>query len=133
MERLITILFKLFFLFCLFSSCSLTKNNVIGKWLVPQTDTLIIKPDYSFLLVKTNPQTSKVQPRGILLTSQILDGHWSINKKKVYFIFDDTTKNLGSSCTSLQYWWRRGSKKKLVMPRTCTSPTHHFVTVKKIE
>ena len=116
-------------LLSLMTSCSLTRTNVIGKWKGQFDDTLIINQDNSFLFIK-----DKFSKDNLTNTSQThLVGQWILQKKSIYFIFSDTTQNFGGDCKTYQYWWTRGSKKKLIRPMTCKSPTHHFITITKID
>ena len=110
------------------TSCSLTKKNVTGKWLFDYRDTLILKADESFLFIITNHQKSTTTS-----PNEVLTGHWRISKRSVDLVFSDTTKNRGGRCRTLYYWWTRGSKKRLVMPRSCTTPTHDFISVTKMD
>jgi hypothetical protein len=127
------IFLQLFSLICLLASCRLTRNDVIGKWAVSQNDTLIIKQDNSFLLVKSSRQLNNGQSNNSDSSSLFTSGHWTLYKKAIHFDFSDTTQNFGGGCTTFQYWWTKGSKKKLVRPMTCKSPTHEFRSINKIE
>ncbi len=111
------------------TSCRLTRNDVIGKWKGQIDDTLIINQDNSFLFIKD--KFSKANLTDSLQTHLI--GQWTLQKKSISFKFADTTQNFGGSCRTYQYWWTKGSKSKLIRPMTCKSPTHHFVTITKME
>lgn len=113
----------------LVTGCNLTKTNVIGKWKGQFDDTLIINEDNSFVFIKYKFSKSN-------LTDSVqthLAGKWTLQKKSIYFYFSDTTQNFGGDCKTYHYWWTRGSKKKLIRPMTCKSPTHHFVAITKID
>lgn len=104
-------------------------TDVIGKWKGQFDDTIIINQDNSFLFIK-----DKFSEDNLTNTSQThLVGQWTLQKKSIYFIFSDSTQNLGGDCKTYQYWWTRGSKKKLIRPMTCKSPTHQFMTITKID
>ncbi len=115
----------------LLTSCRLTKNNVIGKWADPSGATLTIKSDNSFILYK-NSSTVQTQPGRDSSSFLHVGGHWILSARQIYFEFTDTTQHLGSGCRSYSYW-RKAGKKTLVRPVTCESPTHRFVTVRKID
>lgn len=117
----------------LLTSCTLTRENVIGKWKEQFGDTLIINSDNTFVLIKSRlNETNKDSLVDVTRASSSLTGKWNLSNKSVSFKFSDTTMNLGGDCRSYQYWWRF-SKKKLVRPWTCKVPTHRFVTITKFE
>jgi hypothetical protein len=133
MTKFFTYLFLTTAAIVLVTGCSLTRENVIGKWKEQFGDTLIIDSDNTFLLIKSRlNETSKDSLVDVVWASSSLAGKWNLSKKSVSFKFSDTTMNLGGGCTSYQYWWRF-SKKKLVRPWTCRVSTHRFVTITKIE
>lgn len=111
------------------TSCSLTRTDVIGKWKGQFDDTLIINQDNSFVFIKD--KFSKVNLTDTLQTHLV--GQWTLQKKSIHFIFSDTTQNFGDNCRTYQFWWTRGSKKKLIRPMTCKSSTHHFIAITKID
>ena len=119
-------------LLLLLTNCRLTKTDVIGNWKEQFGDSLTIYKDNVFLLVKQ--KASKAGEIGFVESSKIrLTGQWKLNKKAIYFTFDDPAQSFGGDCRMYQYWWTRGSKKKLVQPVTCKSPTHHFTTIVKVD
>lgn len=108
----------------------MTRSDVIGKWTGQPGDTIVINQDNSFSLINTvgddkQNNTINTSPSG-------LTGKWILNKKSIHFDFADSTQNFGGGCTTYQYWWTRGSKRKLVRPMLCTSPTHEFRMIVKI-
>jgi hypothetical protein len=116
----------------LLTSCSLTRNDVIGTWKEQFGDTLTIFNDNTFLLTKQTPgktgQINSVDSSKIVMT-----GRWTLNKKTIHFQFVDTTQNFGGGCRSYQYWWIRSSKKQLIRPDNCKIPTDHFIAIVKVD
>jgi len=127
--RQLLFLAKTISLLSLMTGCNLTRTNVIGKWKGQFDDTLIINQDNSFVFIKD--RFSKTNLTDSLQTNLV--GQWTLQKKSIYFNFSDTTQNFGGDCKTYQYWWTRGSKKKLIRPMTCKSPTHHFMTITKLD
>ena len=116
-------------LFSLMTSCRLTRTDVIGKWKGQFDDTLVINKDNSFLLIE-----DKLSKTNLLDCSKThLVGQWTLFKKSIHFNFADTSQSFGGNCRTYQYWWRLGSKKKLIRPITCKSPTFDFITITKID
>ena len=132
-DEFFTFLFLTIAAILLATSCTLTRKNVIGSWKDEFGDTLIIKSDNSFILIKSKlNETRQDSLVDNTMASSSLTGQWTLFNRSVSFMFSDTTMNLGGDCRSYQYWWRL-SKKKLVRPWTCKIPTHRFVTITKFE
>lgn len=112
-------------------SCTITRSNLVGKWLVPANDTVAFSDNGSFQMIRTNPKLSKVQPRNAKLTRDTVYGIWTIQSKSVVLKFKDSSVSLGGDCISLRYSWRIG-KSKLIKPLYCNKPTHHSILIKKI-
>ena len=130
MFRLSSLLFMTFS-FALLASCRLTRNDVVGRW-SDHGDTLIINNDDSFLFTKYRSKKDSQFHAVDTTLKAILPGRWKLDKKSIHFEFRDTTQNFGAGCTTYQYW-KRLSKKKLIRPRTCQSPTHEFWVITKIK
>ncbi|HEX6427245.1 MAG TPA: hypothetical protein VF008_06145 [Niastella sp.] len=113
------ILIAFVFIFSL-TACRLTRSDVIGKWKEHSgADTLIIYNDNSFLFIKGN-------------TGMASGGHWILYKKAIHFEFSDSTQSFGDGCKTYTHWWTRSSKRSLVRPDRCNTPTHHFSVITKI-
>lgn len=110
------------------AGCNLTRNNVIGKWKGNYGDTLIMNKDNSFIY-KIKPNQENLDDT----SKRNLTGQWTLSKKMIDFKFADTTQNFGGGCNYFQYWWLRNSRKTLIRPMTCKSPTNRFVTITKID
>ena len=129
MTRQLTFLLITIAIFSLATSCRLTRNDVIGKWKGQFDDTLIINEDNSFIFIKDKYSKANLEDS----SKTHLVGQWTLFKKSIYFNFTDTAQNFGGGCKTYQYWWTRGSKKELIRPMTCRSPTHDFKIINKIE
>ncbi|MFT3681352.1 MAG: hypothetical protein QM791_13830 [Ferruginibacter sp.] len=107
------------------TSCRLTRKDVMGKWQQESGDTIIINANDSFILIKKN----NIQSR----SKENISGHWKLSQKSIHFYFEDSLQHFGGGCSAYWYMWTKGSKKKLVRPGTCYSPTNRFVSARKIE
>jgi len=107
----------------------LTRKNVIGKWKGQLNDTLIINQDNSFLYIEDKFSKTNLKDSSTIYSV----GEWILQKKSIYFKFADTTKSFSGGCKTFHYWWTKGSKKQLIKPMTCKSPTHRFEVISKIE
>jgi len=114
-----------------FYSCGLTRKNVIGKWQVSRDKILYVNPDNTFKLVQTAQSDSfRISA---LDTTKYVDGTWKIYGKVLSFRFNDTTQSFGGGCKAYQYMWTKGSRKSLMRPSTCKTPTNRFTSMNKIE
>ena len=132
MFRLTYFLLTACILLVVLASCRLTRKDVIGTWKGGLDDTIVINSDNSFLFIKD--KFSKQNQNSFKdTTSSHLTGHWILYKAAIHFDFADTMKNFGGGCTTYQYWKIRSSKRKLIRPRTCRSPTHEFYSIIKVK
>ncbi len=95
------------------SSCKLTDESLTGKW-VSNWDTLIVNQNHHFYLTKGYKE-----------------GNWSVSKRSLILNFTDGNNGFGN-CGGLQKIGFFSSRKKLVRFSSCTSPSHHFISYKKV-
>jgi len=113
-------------------SCTLTKHDVIGKWKGPHRDTLIVNQDNTFLLISHRSGNS-MQKNELDTLRETFGGKWTLSRKSVHLIFSDSMSDFSSSCKTLYYWWTRASKRTLIRPVDCKSPSNQFLSYNKIQ
>lgn len=118
--------FSVIFFLLFFSSCKLTEASVTGKYagtgLSGMNDTLTVYSNKTFTLETIRDSLEKT-----------ISGSWSINNKCLMLDLGEHNEKLFGSCSSICYWNRLLTRKKLIRPITCNIPTHHFTTYTKFE
>jgi hypothetical protein len=105
-----------------FTACRLTRSDVIGKWEgKPDGSVIIVNGDNSFQFFKSGDTSAMA-----------IGGRWALQKNTIHFFFTDSTQGFGGGCNRYSHWWTRSSKRSLIRPNQCNSPTHHFNVITKI-